>query len=50
MKKKTKSEKCAMRLANALGKKFGGCWKREDGKNISTKGCWNARRCRTEDA
>ena len=36
----TKQEKCAESLARKLGKKFGNCWKRKNGKNVAIKGCW----------
>jgi len=31
---------CASRLADDLGKKFGGCWVRKNGKLQSIVGCW----------
>lgn len=31
---------CASRLADDLGKKFGGCWVRKKGKRQSIVGCW----------
>ena len=31
---------CASRLADDLGKKFGGCWVRKEGKLKAIVGCW----------
>jgi len=31
---------CASRLADDLGKKFGGCWVRKNGKLQAVVGCW----------
>ena len=31
---------CASRLADDLGKKFGGCWRRKNGKLEAVVGCW----------
>jgi len=31
---------CASRLADDLGKKFGGCWVRKKGKLEAIVGCW----------
>lgn len=43
MERKTQKDAviCAKRIANTLGKKFGNCWKRVDGKNVADIGCWN---------
>lgn len=35
------SERCAKRLAEKLGKKFGSCWKNVNGKQVPDIGCWN---------
>lgn len=32
---------CASRLADDLGKKFGACWTRKDGKLQAVVGCWS---------
>jgi hypothetical protein len=37
---KKNAEQCAERLATTLGKKFGKCWIRVDGKNVAQIGCW----------
>lgn len=33
--------RCAERLAEILGKEFGNCWIKEDGKLKAKIGCWN---------
>lgn len=31
---------CAKRLADSMGKRFGKCWKRKNGRNVAKVGCW----------
>ena len=35
------AERCAIRLAETLGKKIGKCWIKKNGKNVAIIGCWD---------